>query len=56
VDKNGFHTAQQNGGLALALDQAQPWVLQIGTKPGQFNTLTDGDVLDCYLLVEYTLQ
>jgi GH18 family chitinase len=53
---NGFRVAQQDGGLVLTFDPTQAWVVQIGTSPGQFNTLTDGDVLDCYLLVEYTLQ
>jgi hypothetical protein len=56
VDKNGFRTAMQNGGLGLPLDPTQPWIVQIGTKPAQFNTLKDGDILDCYLLIEYTLQ
>ena len=56
ADKNGFYSVQQDGGLALAFDAAQPWMIQIGTKPGQFNTLRDGDVLECYLLMEYTLQ
>jgi hypothetical protein len=52
---NDFRVAQQNGGLALTFDPTQPWVIQIGTRPGQFNTLNDGDVLDSYLLIEYTL-
>ena len=53
---NGFRVTQQNGGLALTLDPTQPWMIQIGTRAGQFNTLNDGDVLDCYLLIEYTLH
>jgi hypothetical protein len=56
ADSNGFYTAQKNGGLALNFDPTQPWVIQIGTSAGQFNTLNAGDVLDCYLLIEYTLQ
>ncbi len=55
-DKNGFSTAQQDGGLAIGFVPTQPWVIQLGTKPNQFNTLSEGDVLDCYLLVEYTLS
>ena len=52
----GFSTAQQDGGLAIGFDPTQAWVFHLGTKPNQFNTLQEGDVLDCYLLVEYTLH
>jgi hypothetical protein len=55
-DKNGFSTAEQDGGLGLAFDPTKPWIIRLGTSPGQFNTLTDGDVLDCHLLVKYTLS
>ena len=56
ADANGFRTARLNGGLGLAFDPTQPWIIELGTKAGQFNTMNDGDVLDCYLVVEYTLQ
>jgi hypothetical protein len=54
--KNGFFTAEQNGGLGIGLDPTQPWTIQLGLKQGQFNSLNDGDILDCYLVVQYTLQ
>jgi hypothetical protein len=43
------------GGIGVDLDETQPWIIQLGTKPGQFNTLADGVILDCYLVLEYTL-
>jgi hypothetical protein len=55
ADSNGFYTITQNGGLAIDLDETQPWVIQLGTSAGKFNTLTESDILDCYLVAEYTL-
>lgn len=55
ADSNGFYTITQNGGLAIDLDETQPWVIQLGTSAGKFNTLTETDILDCYLVAEYTL-
>jgi hypothetical protein len=55
ADKNGFFAFTQNGGIGVDLGETQPWIIQLGTKPGQFNTLADGVILDCYLVLEYTL-
>jgi hypothetical protein len=55
ADKNGFYNAGQDG-LGFLLDETQPCLLQLGTQQGLFNTLADGDILDCYMVVEYTLQ
>jgi hypothetical protein len=55
ADANGFYSASQDG-LGFLLDETQPFLLQLGTQQGQFNSLADGDILDCYTVVEYTLQ
>jgi hypothetical protein len=54
-DGNGFFLT---GSIEIQtlIDETQPWLLQLGTTQGQFNTLKDTDILDCYLVAEYTLQ
>lgn len=54
ADSNGFFsvTRTQNGGLGINLDETQPWVVILGTSAGKFNTLADGDIVDCYLVIE----
>jgi hypothetical protein len=55
MDVNGFFlTARIEA--QVPMDEAHPWVLQLGATQGQFNTLSEGDILNCYLVAEYTLQ
>jgi hypothetical protein len=56
ADSNGFFKVTQNGGLAINLDETQPWTIQLGKTAANFNTLSEADILDCYLVAEYTLQ
>ena len=55
MDTNGFFLTGRIEAQML-MDETQPWTLQLGTTQGQFNTLKDADILDCYLVAEYTLQ
>jgi hypothetical protein len=55
ADANGFFIIEQDN-LGFLLDPGQPWLLQLGTQQGQFNTLVDGDISEAYMVVEYTLQ
>ena len=55
MDGNGFFLTGRIE-IQTLIDETQPWLLQLGTTQGQFNTLKDTDVLDCYLVTEYTLQ
>jgi len=52
---SGFRNINPRERVVL-LDEKQPLLLQLGTQQGQFNTLADSDILDCYVVMEYTLQ
>lgn len=54
-DANGFFFTGRIE-IQTLIDDTQPWMLQLGTTQGQFNTLKDTDIMDCYLIAEYTLQ
>jgi len=56
LSKGDFFSATQNGGIAVDLDETQPWIIQLGTKPGKFNSLADGGHPRLYLVAEYTLS
>jgi len=55
MDPNGFFLTGRIESQLL-MDESQSWILQLGTTQGQFNTLKDTDVLDCYLIAEYSMQ
>jgi hypothetical protein len=40
---------------SLPLDETKPWKLQLTKTPPNFATLTESEIAECYLLVEYTL-
>ena len=55
MDGNGFFLTGRIE-IQTLIDETQPWLLQLGTSQGQFNSLNESDILDCYLVTEYTLQ
>jgi hypothetical protein len=40
---------------SIPFDETQPWKMQVTKTPPNFATLTESEVAECYLLVEYTL-
>lgn len=48
-----LHTEKE---LDIAIDETQPWLLRIKTAEGDFNDLAEGDVEECFVLLEYSLH
>jgi hypothetical protein len=40
---------------SITLDETKPWKMQLTKTPSNFATLTESEIPDCYLVVEYTL-
>ena len=55
-DPSGFHVGKSRDVSGTLLDESQPWELQLTKTPGNFSTLTDAEVAECYMVAEYTLQ
>lgn len=56
TDPDMFHTGKSGDGLGILLDETQPWSLQLRKQGGTFNGITDSELAECYIVVEYTLQ
>ncbi len=55
TDVDGFHVGHHEN-LGVPFDDTQPWTLQLRKQSGTFAGLTDGEIEEAYLVVEYTLQ
>jgi hypothetical protein len=51
-----FRWRRLGGGLGIAFNPTKPWIIQARNEARPVQHVTDGDVLDSYLLVEYTLS
>jgi hypothetical protein len=40
---------------SVPLDETKPWSIQMTKTPPNFSTLTESEIIECYLVVEYTL-
>jgi hypothetical protein len=54
-DPSAFHLGKSRDLNGTPFDEALPWQIQLTKTQGNFNTLTDAEVAECYMLVEYTL-
>jgi hypothetical protein len=54
-DPSVFHVGKSRDLGGTIFDETQPWEVELTKTPGNFNTLTDAEVAECYMVVEYTL-
>lgn len=42
--------------LKRSIDETSPWLLRIRKSPGGFDDIAEDDIVECFLVVEYSLQ